>query len=277
MPAEPMTSFALQSAWRLRLAENDADLHSPARLHQLQTARDIQEQLLPDRLPAVPGFLLNAYSAPAAEVGGDYYNFHWASGNNIGVLIADVSGKGMKAALVASALASAFRVQTWGNHNVANVLGRVNDFVRYALRPGVFITCSYGILDTNARRFTWARAGHEPMALAHSDGTVQWRAPAGMALGVLGSADLLDVLEVDSFTMKSGDELLLFTDGLTEAMNDDGEEFGIERIEAVLGHHARLHRIAASSLTQKYVRAVKRHARGAPPHDDLTFLSVACR
>ncbi|HEX8550541.1 MAG TPA: SpoIIE family protein phosphatase [Abditibacteriaceae bacterium] len=266
----------LRQLRQICLTESD-DLRWLSQGQHQQTAREIQQRLLPNRLPDVPGFSLRAHSSPAAEVGGDYYNIHWVSGHHLGILIADVSGKGMAAAHVATALASVFRIQTWGNHNVVDVLGRVNDFVRHALRPGVFITCSYGILDIPARRWTWARAGHEPLALGHRDGSVNWRVPSGAALGVFNSRELMKLLEVDSVQLKSGDELFLFTDGLTEAMNDSSEELGLARIGAAVSDHVRLNAIEASSISERIARAVRRHTRGSLPHDDLTFFSIACQ
>ncbi len=203
---------------------------------ELQIAHDIQQRLLPDRCPTVPGFEIGAYGAPATEVGGDYYDFFEVDKDHLGIVVADVSGKGVHAALVVAMMRSAFRIQARGNLDVKEVLESVNEFIGNDLPSEMFITCVYGILEVSTRRFTWARAGHEPLILAHPDDSTDVLAPAGFALGVLGSPDFDQMLEVDSVTMHPGDRILLFTDGLTEAMNAKGEEFGMQRILRVLSH-----------------------------------------
>lgn len=267
---------------RIALAEDDDYLRLWSGTGELQTATDIQRQLLPVRYPEVPGFSLRALSVPALDVGGDYYNFHWVRNDRLGVIIADVSGKGLPAALVTVMLASTFRLQSWGNLDVAGVLCRVNDFIRHALRPGTFITCSYGILDCGTGRFTWARAGHEALALMQRDAGVKLLAPEGTALGVLDSAELRQCLEVQTVQLRRGDQILLFTDGLTEAMGETGEEFGMDRIEAVLREHVnsesdpsgRDSSCCAPSLVERLSHAVQHHTSGAPLHDDLTFVHL---
>lgn len=203
---------------------------------ELQIAHDIQQRLLPDRCPNVPGFEIGAYGAAATEVGGDYYDFFEVDADHLGIVVADVSGKGVHACLVVAMIRSAFRIQAKNNLDVKDVLQSVNDFIGNDLPRDMFITCVYGILEVSTRRFTWARAGHEPLILAHLDDSTDVLAPAGFALGVLGSPDFDQMLEVDSLILQSGDRILLFTDGLTEAMNAKGEEFGMQRILRVLSH-----------------------------------------
>ncbi len=203
---------------------------------ELQIAHDIQQRLLPDRCPNVPGFEIGAYGAAATEVGGDYYDFFEVDSDHLGIVVADVSGKGVHACLVVAMMRSAFRIQAKNNLDVKDVLQSVNDFIGNDLPRDMFITCVYGILEVSTRRFTWARAGHEPLILAHLDDSTDVLAPAGFALGVLGSPDFDQMLEVNSLILQPGDRILLFTDGLTEAMNAEGEEFGMQRILRVLSH-----------------------------------------
>jgi len=264
---------------RIALAEDDDYLRLWSGAGHLQTATDIQRQLLPVRYPEAPGYALHALSVPALEVGGDYYNFHWVRNDQLGVIIADVSGKGLPAALVTVMLASTFRLQSWGNLNVAGVLCRVNDFIRHALRPGTFITCSYGILDCAAGTWTWARAGHEALALMRrecpGERSVEFLTPDGTALGVLDSAEFRNCLEVQTVPLRRGDEILLFTDGLTEAMGHSGEEFGMDRIESELRDYVNREPVTGgASLVEQLSHAVQHHTKGAPLHDDLTFVHL---
>src|SRR5690606_32758595 len=106
------------------------------------------------------------------------------------------------------------------------------------LRSDMFITCVYGILEITSRRFSWARAGHEPLIVSHPNHDTDVYSPQGFALGVIGSPEFGDLLEVETIDLKAGDRLLMFTDGLTEAMNADGEEFGMERILDLMDHNS---------------------------------------
>ena len=202
----------------------------------LQIARDIQQRLQPDHCPIVPGFELAAHGSSATEVGGDYYDFFWVDENRLGIVVADVSGKGVPAALTVAMMRSVFRTQAKGNGDVRDVLARVNEFMGQDLRRDMFITCVYGILEISTKRFSWARAGHEPILVAHDNAPTDILKPEGFALGVIDSPLFEEMLEVQTVEMHSGDRMLIFTDGLTEAMNSEGEEFGMDRILKVMRH-----------------------------------------
>lgn len=201
----------------------------------LQIARDIQQRLLPERCPIVEGFQIAARGTSAMEVGGDYYDFFWVDDDHLGIVVADVSGKGVYAALVVAMIRSAFRTQAPGNFDVRDVLSRVNTFISEDLRRDMFVTCVYGILEVSTKKFSWARAGHETLLWAHPDHTVEMLSPEGFALGIIGAPEFSELLEVQTIEMHPGDRLLMFTDGLTEAMNSSGEEFGMDRVLESLG------------------------------------------
>ena len=201
----------------------------------LQIARDIQQRLLPEHCPIVEGFQIAARGTSAMEVGGDYYDFFWVDEDHLGIVVADVSGKGVYAALVVAMIRSAFRIQAPNNYDVRDVLARVNTFISEDLRRDMFVTCVYGILEVSTKKFTWSRAGHETLLFAHSDHTVEMLSPEGFPLGIIGAPEFSDFLEIETIQMKPGDRLLMFTDGLTEAMNSSGEEFGMDRVLESLG------------------------------------------
>lgn len=203
---------------------------------ELQIARDIQQRLLPKECPIVPGFEIAARGTSATEVGGDYYDFFWVDDDHLGILVADVSGKGVHAALVVAMIRSAFRTQARGNPDVREVLCSVNEYISMDLRRDMFITCIYGILEVSTKKFSWGRAGHEPIIVAHPSDDIDVLSPEGFALGVVGSPVFGESLEVKTVSLNPGDRILLFTDGLTEAMNAKGEEFGMHRILHVMGH-----------------------------------------
>jgi sigma-B regulation protein RsbU (phosphoserine phosphatase) len=257
----------------------------------LQIARDIQQRLLPDHCPIIPGFEIAARGTSALEVGGDYYDFFWVDDDHLGIVVADVSGKGVYAALVVAMIRSAFRTQALGNRDVRDVLSRVNAFIEEDLRRDMFVTCVYGILEVSTKKFSWARAGHEPLVVTHNDAahTVDILSPDGFALGVIGSPDFSDLLEVKTIELHPGDRLLMFTDGLTEAMNSKGEEFGMERILSSLADQTPCLRKNAHLLGGvgcdpvdhepdemiHLEEAVSLHVGDAPQSDDLTIVYLA--
>jgi len=200
----------------------------------LQIARDIQQRLLPEKCPEVKGYEIAALGSAATEVGGDYYDFFWVDDDHLAFVVADVSGKGVHAALIAAMIRSVFRTQAKGNPDVRLALCQANEFIGEDLRSDMFVTCIYGILNVKESTFEWGRAGHEPLVVAHASGETDVSSPNGFALGVVPSPDFGELLEVEKIQLQSGDRILLFTDGLTEAMNEDGEEFGMQRILDVL-------------------------------------------
>jgi sigma-B regulation protein RsbU (phosphoserine phosphatase) len=259
----------------------------------LQIARDIQQRLQPERCPIVPGFELAARGSSATEVGGDYYDFFWVDEDRLGIVVADVSGKGVPAALTVAMMRSVFRTQAKGNGDVRDVLARVNEFMGQDLRRDMFITCIYGILEISTKKFSWARAGHEPILVAHDHAPTDIFQPEGFALGVIDSPLFEEMLEVQTVELHSGDRMLIFTDGLTEAMNDQGEEFGMDRILRVMKHeemngipdHALPHRQPCDpDLSQEdpedlksLDHAVHMHVGNEPQSDDLTIVYIGAK
>ena len=191
-------------------------------------ARAIQSRLLTDKCPVIPGYALAARGSSATEVGGDYSDFFWVDDDRLGIVVADVSGKGVPAALTVAMMRSVFRTQARGNRDVRAVLASVNEFMGQDLRRDMFITCVYGILEIPTRKFSWARAGHEPLLAAHPQTTIDILKPEGFALGVIESPAFEEMLEVQTVELNPGDRRLIFTGGVTEAMNSEGEEFGAQ-------------------------------------------------
>lgn len=261
----------------ITVADDDHDVRLWSQRHQLQASQEIQRHLLPNRYPTVPGCTFQAHSTLGSPVGGDYYNFLWVNNQKLGIVIADVSGKGIQAALIAAMLAGTFRTQSWGNKDVRDVLCRVNDFIRSALKSGTFITCIYGILDVPTLRLTWARAGHEPLLLKRAHAPVEVLTPFGFPLGLCETAELRSNLEVEQTQLQPGDRMLFFTDGLTEAMNAQGEEFGLERIVNALNEDQDLvnPNHGGKADLSGLEAAVRAHVGSEPLHDDLTLVHLA--
>ncbi|HEY3567717.1 MAG TPA: SpoIIE family protein phosphatase [Thermoanaerobaculia bacterium] len=233
---------------------------------ELETARRIQQSILPEEMPRVAGLDLAARYVSATEVAGDFYDFLPCEGPRAGLLIADVSGHGVPAALVASMLKVATAAEIPHAASPARVLSEMNQIFHGKLR-NQFITAFCVHLDLEAGRITWSGAGHPPALLWRgSEGKVEELAPGGPVMGRLRRAPYPEA----SLPLEPGDRLLLFTDGIPEALSPAGEPFGDERLQALLAAHApqSAERIAEALLA----RVAEWTGRSASFDDDLTFV-----
>jgi len=258
-------------AGRIFAFEDERDLPILAREFSPADALELQLHLLPTRPPKIEGFELNAISFPAALVGGDHFNFMAVGGERVGLLLFDVSGKGAPAAIVAARLRAIFRTQTWGNRDVRDVLGRAHEFLLRVLPPASFVTAVYAVLDPDKRTLTWARAGHEPLIRISPDKNgnhIELGTASGLPLGIGTREEFLDLLEPQTWYLEHGERVLLFTDGLTEAQDVLRNEFGLDRILGTL-------RDSKDDDISALQSAVTEFVGNAPPHDDLTMLSLS--
>jgi phosphoserine phosphatase RsbU/P len=233
---------------------------------ELETARRIQQSILPGEMPRVAGLDLAARYVSATEVAGDFYDFLPAEGRRAGLLIADVSGHGVPAALVASMLKVAAAAEIPHAASPGRVLSEMNQIFHGKLR-NQFITAFYVFFDLEAGRVTWAGAGHPPALLwRHGEGKVEELAPGGPVMGRLRRA----VYTEESLPFQAGDRLLLFTDGIPEALSPAGEPFGDERLQALLAAHAA--RTPEQIAEALLARVAEWTGRSASFDDDLTFV-----
>jgi sigma-B regulation protein RsbU (phosphoserine phosphatase) len=200
---------------------------------ELQRAREIQQSLLPKEIPQLPGIAVATAWQPALAVGGDYFDVLRLDGNRLAICIADVSGKGVAAALLMANVQASLRASVRDLDSPARVCGIVNGMLRESIAGNKFVTFFCGVLDANTRTFRYCNAGH-PYPILVSDGAAHTLDEGGAVLGVFPSWDYQD----SSVNLKSGDRLLLFTDGITEAEDAQGEEFGVERVAAFGKAHA---------------------------------------
>lgn len=233
---------------------------------ELETARRIQQSILPEEVPRIAGLDLAARYLPATEVAGDFYDFLPAEGRRAGLLIADVSGHGVPAALVASMLKVAAAAEIPHAASPGRVLSEINQIFHGKLR-NQFITAFCVFCDLEAGRITWSGAGHPPALLwRYSEGKVEELAQGGPVMGRLRRAAYTE----ESLPLEPGDRLLLFTDGIPEALSPAGEPFGDERLQALLAAHAAqsAERIAEALLA----RLAGWTGRSTAFEDDLTFV-----
>lgn len=234
---------------------------------ELEEAGDIERRLLPREIPPVPGCEISAAWQPARVVGGDYYDVLQLGEGQVGLCIADAIGKGFPAALLMSNLQAAVRAAGAATAQPRELSARLNREVSSHLAPGKFITLFYGLLDASRQRLTYANAGHNAPILMRRDGSHVRLEGSGAALGVFAGWDY----EQDEVELASGDRLVLFTDGVSEAANPDGEEYGEERLLELLRENRHC---GAAELEHKVMRAIHEFSSGTL-RDDATLIVVA--
>ena len=233
---------------------------------ELEIARGIQQSFLPEYPPEVKGIELAALNLPAKEVGGDFYDFIPIGPDKWGLVIADVSGKGIPAALFMALSTTLVRASTTGGIAPSKAIQRANDLIVGRDKTSMFVTLFYGVLDAERNTFTYVSAGHNPpfvLAGCGSD-TIMLQAK-GIALGVVHDIGL----EEKEITLSSGDVVVLYTDGVTEAINNKEEQFGQSRLLAVAEQFRSL---SASDIIQRIQQEVFEFSSGQPQFDDFTLM-----
>jgi sigma-B regulation protein RsbU (phosphoserine phosphatase) len=238
-----------------------------ARTREMAEARNIQQRLLPREIPQIAGCEVSALWLPAREVSGDYFDVLKFGEQTAALCIADVMGKGMPAALLMSNIQAA--VKSLASTGISpNILcQQVNRLVCNNVDEGKFITFFYCVIDTVARKLLYTNAGHHVPMLVRRDGEIVRLTEGGPVLGLIPDY----VYEVDEVELKPGDRLVLFTDGLTEARDIDDEEFGEERLMAILRSSREL---SAGSIQGRIVKAVDVFSQGEMG-DDTTLIVLA--
>ena len=225
-----LDDLAAHAAPAVRLAQlvrqQQAEIRDRERIEQeLKVAQLIQQQFLPRELPNLPGWHVAAYYRPARAVGGDFYDFIELPDGKVGIVVGDVTDKGVPAALVMATTHSVLRGEALREIAPGAVLRRANELLLDEMPPNMFVTCLYAVLDPLAGSLRFANAGHNLPNLRNQEGVVELRA-AGMPLGLLPGMDY----EEHEATLGPGDSLLLHSDGLAEAHSPDGEMFGFPRL-----------------------------------------------
>jgi len=238
---------------------------------ELRIAREIQMSLLPGKtLKALPGIRVAALCIPAAEVGGDYYDVLPLSDTRMGVLVADVSGKGTSAALYMAELKGLVLSLSRIHYSPARLLVEANHILADAMDSRTFVTMTYAVVDTASRSMRFARAGHNPLIhLEAASGRTRVYTPPGLGLGLAGGEAFEEILEEKEVPLAPGDFFLFFTDGLSEAMNEEAELFGEPRLRRILEESEGL---SSEQLRARILGEVESFVGEAAPHDDLTMV-----
>ncbi len=233
---------------------------------ELEIAKGIQQSFLPDSAPAIAGIELVATNVPALEVGGDFYDFIPLGKDRWGLVIADVSGKGVPAALFMALSRTLIRASTLVNADPARSIGHANAMIYEDSKSNMFVTLFYAVLDSGAMTLNYVNAGHNPpLLLTGESSDVRLLKAKGIALGVIDDVDLQSV-KVD---LKHGDVLVLYTDGVTEAINDKEEEFGEDRLLRIITENRDR---PAQEIMDQILCAITAFAGDRPQFDDITLM-----
>ncbi len=240
----------------------------------LRLAHDVQELFLTRVFPPIKGLEIDARYIPSAQVGGDFYDFYKLSAHKYCLCVADVSGKGVPASLLMALCQTHLKHLVHKNRSPSEVLILLNEELFPRIRKDMFITLFLAVLDIRSDKITYSRAGHEPAMLVKGStekNSVTELRGDGMALGMVEPALFSELIKDEVTDFSVGDLLCLFTDGVTEATNQEKEEFGLARLKDELlqntGH-------TAQSLNQKIIRNLNKFSLQSLDRDDLTLLSV---
>ena len=241
----------------------------------MQLAQLFQRTLYPEQAPKIAGLEIAGAAFPVSQVCGDYYDFIPLDDDHMGLVIADVSGKGFPASLVMATCRALLRGQAMGELSPTAALAKVNRMLFGDIREDMFISLAYCILHRHVPRITMSRAGHDaPLHFSRRTGMVTTLKPPGLALGIDGGRVFERVTKDFTFDMEPGDCLLLYTDGVNEAGNAAGDEFGMERLHEVFLAAAPS---GAHAILAAYRSAVADFVGGSPQSDDITIIAVEKR
>ncbi len=235
--------------------------------HEMNIARRIQTELLPKQFPKPPGWDIFGFSVPAKHVGGDCYDVIELDGGRLAITIGDVSGKGTPAAILMANVQAAVRALAESGVPAVQLVGRVNTLVHGYTADNVFVTFFYAVLDTRTQVVTYVNAGHNPPCVLRANGDREYLDKGGLVVGVIPGIEY----EEGAVTLCAGDDLVLYTDGVTEAMNGEEEMFGEERLEDLLVAHR--HK-SARDIEEHVYTEIRDFAAGAAQADDLTMVIV---
>jgi phosphoserine phosphatase RsbU/P len=266
-------SIAEQSAFALYNAIIYSMANEKKRLdHDLEIARDIQRILLPSEAPAINGFQISGINVPARQVSGDYFDYIQVDQERLGVAIADVSGKGVPASLIMAICRSVLRAEAARNPSPADVLRKVNRQLYPDIKEDMFISMAYLILDHQHDGVTLARAGHDaPLWYKRESQAVAPVKSPGMVVGI-DSGSVFDRLTVDfAVPLERNDCLVLYTDGVTETLNSDGDEFGVDRMMQSVRASAN---DGAPAIVKRIIEDVREFTGSEPQNDDITLIAI---
>ena len=264
------SSFAIGNARIHREAHEKRAMES-----ELRNAREVQRILLPQADPIVPGFRISGTNLPARIISGDYYDYIPLGNGKFGIVIADVSGKGVPAGLLMAMCRSALRSVASMEVSPSKALALVNRQLFPDIREDMFISMAYGILDEDTGAITLSRAGHDPaLCYRRSTGKVELLRSPGLALGIDSGAVFERVTSDSVVSLNSGDCILFYTDGIKEAVGPNEEEYGMERMSEAFRNAAPL---GAEAVLHRMQEELRKFTGEGPQMDDITLVAIEKR
>ena len=241
----------------------------------MQIAQQVQNSLLPQELPSYSSLELAAFNHPAQEIGGDYYDFIQIDDKHIGFVIADVSGKGIGGALMMAVCRSVLRVNAPNVYDPASMLCSLNQTLSRNLAEDMFISMLYMVLNLETNLLSFARAGHEAPILARSgEATAEQIETTGIAIGIVDNDVFGSAIETRNIQLHPGDLLVTYTDGVTEAMNEAGDEWGTDSLLLAVQN---MTTESAEELLEHIRQSVLTFAGNNRQYDDMTMLALRIR
>jgi sigma-B regulation protein RsbU (phosphoserine phosphatase) len=233
---------------------------------ELRIAADIQRRFIPEHTLEVPRLDIAAVTIPAMEVGGDFYDFIQLPDNKYGIVIADVAGKGIPAAIFMALSRTIIRANVANQKKISNVLASANEMIESDATQGMFVTLLYGVIDEGGSAFRYSNAGHlPPLIIRSAKCTFEKGDITGVALGVTRDANYLE----ETILISPGDIVALYTDGVTEAMNNNGEMYGEKRLVDVISSHCQE---TAKDIIDRVRENIKSFSEEEEQQDDLTLV-----
>jgi sigma-B regulation protein RsbU (phosphoserine phosphatase) len=269
-------SAAEQSSFAIGNARIHREAHEKRAIEgELKNAREVQRILLPQQDPVVAGFRISGTNLPARIISGDYYDYIDLGAQKFGIVIADVSGKGVPAGMLMAMCRSALRSVASGEISPSKVTAAVNRQIFPDIREDMFISMAYSVLDTATGMLTLSRAGHEPALLFRREtGKVELLRSPGLALGIDSGTVFERVTRDQEVEMKSGDCVLFYTDGIKEAVDAHEEEFGMERMCEAFRMAAPL---GAEAVLTRMQEELAQFTGEGPQMDDITLVAIEKR
>jgi sigma-B regulation protein RsbU (phosphoserine phosphatase) len=263
-----LTAFASHCAVAIERARLHQEILIKKKLEEeLLIARKIQESFLPAQDPVLPDFDVSGINIPSEQVGGDYYDFIPIVEDQIGIAIGDVSGKGIPAALIMASFRASLKAEIRNNYAIRTIFFKVNNLLYESIERENYVTAVYGVLDIKNKIFTFSNAGHNPPVLRKREGKIEYLTEGGVALGILQNHNYRE----RALGLNPGDLILFYTDGVTEAVNESGEEFGTKRLEKILIEN---YSLEAKQLQGKIYQEIKDFTRDKPGQDDYTMIVI---
>ena len=264
--AELLQAFATAAAIgieKARLHQEVVEKHLMDQ--QLRIAREVQGGLLPGGAPSIAGYDIAGLNVPAWDIGGDYYDYLSLDDDRLGLVVADVSGKGVPAALLMATFRAALRSEARRNRSIDALVADVHRTLSDSMDDSHYVTTVYGELDRNAGTFSYANCGHNPPLLVQANGAWRRLPASGRAIGMFG----FESIAASTVSLDPGDVLVLYTDGVVEACDPDSTEFGEARIARVVAESAAR---PARDIVNSLVRATRLHTGREHYEDDFTVV-----